>query len=139
MCEKSWVFNSESVPTYRTRTFSRKAYRTNVPYPYLYKKDVPYFLAKIEAYRTYVPYRTVILIYNILVNETYVQHFYISDQIWLLIFGHFSKFLSFVFGKLAPSLNICFKTCFKSLFSLFQWKKKGLWHANNVVFYLFCI
>ena len=29
-----------------------KAYRTNVTYSYHYKKGVPYFLAKIEAYRT---------------------------------------------------------------------------------------
>ena len=55
MCEKSGVLNSKSVPTYRTRTFAKKAYRTNVPYPYLNKKSVPYFFAKIEAYRT-VPY-----------------------------------------------------------------------------------
>ena len=37
------------------RTFTTKAYRTNVPYQYHNKKCVPYFLAKIEAYRT-VPY-----------------------------------------------------------------------------------
>ena len=55
MCKKSGVLNSSSVPTYRTRTFAKKAYRTNVPYPYHYKKSIPYFLAKIEAYRT-VPY-----------------------------------------------------------------------------------
>ena len=45
-----------------------EAYRTNVPYPYHYKKEyrtsVPYFLAKIEAYRTYVPFRTAILAFN---------------------------------------------------------------------------
>ena len=37
--------------------------RTNVPYPYHYKKGLPYFLAKVETYRivlTY-PYRTAIL------------------------------------------------------------------------------
>ena len=65
MCEKSGIFNSKSVyqrivpvplrkkltvPTYRTRTITEKAYRASVPY----------FLAKIEAYRT-VPYRTAIL------------------------------------------------------------------------------
>ena len=36
-----------------------KAYRTNVPYSYQYKKGVPYFLVKIEAYCTVlrtVPY-----------------------------------------------------------------------------------
>ena len=40
-----------TVPTYRTRSITKKAYRTSVPY----------FLAKIEGYRTYVPYRTAIL------------------------------------------------------------------------------
>ena len=40
-----------TVPTYRTRTITKKAYRTSVPS----------FLAKIEAYRTNVPYRTAIL------------------------------------------------------------------------------
>ena len=39
-----------TVPTYRTRTITKKAYRTSVPY----------FLAKIEAYRTVPTYRTVL-------------------------------------------------------------------------------
>ena len=52
MCEKSGIFNSKNLPTYRTRTITEKAYRTSVPY----------FLAKVEAYRTYVPYRTAILV-----------------------------------------------------------------------------
>ena len=68
MCEKSWVFNSNSLPTYRTCTFAKKAYRTNVPYkctiPFLIqtrlKKGVPYFLVKIEAYCTVPTYRTVL-------------------------------------------------------------------------------
>ena len=38
------------VPTYRTRTNTKKTYRTNVPY----------FLAEIEAYRTIPTYRTVL-------------------------------------------------------------------------------
>ena len=42
------------LPTYRTRTIPKKAYRTRVPY----------FLAKIEAYRTVFTYRTVILAFN---------------------------------------------------------------------------
>ena len=29
MCEKAGIFNSKSVPTYRTRTFTKKAYRTS--------------------------------------------------------------------------------------------------------------
>ena len=62
------------IPTYRSSTFVPYPYqrtvpvptyrtRTNVLYPYHYKKQkgVPYFLAKIGAYRTYVPYRTAIL------------------------------------------------------------------------------
>ena len=43
------------------RTSHLEPYRTNVPYPYHYKKSVPYFLAKIEAYRTVTTYRTAIL------------------------------------------------------------------------------
>ena len=44
----------------------------------------------------------------LLLNETYVQQFSTSDQIWLLISGHFLSFCSFVgyiSGKLAPLLN----------------------------------
>ena len=42
--EESEIFNSKAVPTYRIRIITKKAYRTSVPY----------FLAKIEAYRTAV-------------------------------------------------------------------------------------
>ena len=38
-------FLKRTVPTYRSRTISKKAYPTSVPY----------FLAKIEAYRTVLP------------------------------------------------------------------------------------
>ena len=38
-------FLKRTVPAYRTRTIPKKAYRTSVPY----------FLAKIEAYRTVLP------------------------------------------------------------------------------------
>ena len=55
MCEKSGIFNSNHVPTYRTRTITKKAHRTNVPYPYHHKKSVPYLFAKIKAYRTVLP------------------------------------------------------------------------------------
>ena len=61
MYEKSGVFNSKSILMYRTRTIAKKAYRTNVPYPYHNKKNVPYFLAKTEAYRTVPTLRTAIL------------------------------------------------------------------------------
>ena len=43
-------FLKRTVPTYRTRTILKKTYRTSVPY----------FLAKIEAYRTVLGYRTVL-------------------------------------------------------------------------------
>ena len=39
MCEKSRVFNSKSVPTYHTRTFTKKAYCT---IPVALQKNVPY-------------------------------------------------------------------------------------------------
>ena len=42
-------FLKRTVPTYRTRTITKKAYRT-----------VPYFLAKIEEYRTVLTYCTVL-------------------------------------------------------------------------------
>ena len=40
-------------------------------------------------------------------DESYAEHFSMSDQIWLPIFGHFlfifsDFFLSFIFDKLAP-------------------------------------
>ena len=43
-------FLKHTVPTYRTRTITKKAYRTSVPY----------FLAKIEAYLTVLTYRTIL-------------------------------------------------------------------------------
>ena len=43
-------FLKRTIPTYRTRTITKKAYRTSVPY----------FLAKIEAYHTVLTYRTVV-------------------------------------------------------------------------------
>ena len=68
MYEKSGIFNSNSVPTYRYHY--KQAYRTYVPYPYHYKKSVPYQrtvpLSKNLGvpYRTNVPYRTAILGYR---------------------------------------------------------------------------
>ena len=38
------------------------------------------------------------------------------DCLVLAISQSFHVIVSFIFGKLAPSLNICFKQCFKSLF-----------------------
>ena len=59
------------------------------------------------------------------------------DQIWLLISYHLSK-VSFIcwfyFWQISPPpLNICFKRCFKSLFSPLQCIKQS-WSAKNVVF-----
>ena len=45
--------------------------------------------------------------YTIFVDEIYVQHFYPSNQICLLIFGHFSEFLlicKFYFRQISPAL-----------------------------------
>ena len=59
MYEKSEIFNSNSVPTYCTRTITNKrtvpTYRTRTITKKAYRTNVPYLLAKIEAYRT-VPY-----------------------------------------------------------------------------------
>ena len=40
--------------------------------------------------------------------------------LFLTIFQSFHLFVSFIFDELAPPLNICFKRCFKSLFSPLQ-------------------
>ena len=44
-----------TVPIGTVRLVHKLKHRTNVPYPYHYKKRVPYFFAKIEAYRTVLP------------------------------------------------------------------------------------
>ena len=64
MCEKSGIFNSNSVPTYRTRTITKKAYRTNIPFQYHYKKGVPYQRIVLRSKSRGVPYRTAILAGN---------------------------------------------------------------------------
>ena len=43
------------------RSVGKFKQHSNVPYPYHYKKGVPYFLAKIEAYCIVLKYRTAIL------------------------------------------------------------------------------
>ena len=45
------------------------------------------------------------------------------DCLFLAFFQCFYWFVTFNFWQLAPSLNICFKRCFKSLFSQFQRQK----------------
>ena len=64
------------------------------------------------------------------------------DQIWLLISYHLSK-VSFIcwfyFWQISPPpLKICFKRCFKSLFSPLQCIKQSR-SAKNVVFFPFCV
>ena len=93
MCEKSGIFNLNSVPTYRTRTITKKTYRTNVPYPYHYKKGVPYqrtvLLSKNRGvpYRTNVPYRTAILeqdlCFHSAIRDTLLLQVYTVTQKWL--------------------------------------------------------
>ena len=59
------------------------------------------------------------------------------------IFKSFYRFLTLIFDELVPpTLNICFKTCFKSLFSPFLRKKKAvsvelkMWYFSNSAFWL---
>ena len=48
------------------------------------------------------------------------------DCVFLTIFQSFHLFVGFIFDKLAPfPLNICFKRCFKSLFSPLQCIKQS--------------
>ena len=47
------------------------------------------------------------------------------DCLFLTIFQSFHLFVGFIFDKLAPPLNICFKRCFKSLFSPLQCVKQS--------------
>ena len=47
------------------------------------------------------------------------------DCLFLGIFQSFQWFAIFIFSKLAPSLNICFKISFKSLFGPFHHKKQS--------------
>ena len=52
---------NRTVPAYRT---SVQSYQRTVPVPLQKRHSVPYLFAKIEVYRTYVPYGTVILAFN---------------------------------------------------------------------------
>ena len=64
------------------------------------------------------------------------------DCLFLNIFQSFYLFVSSIFDKLAPPpLNICFKKCFKSLFSPLQCIKQFIVfvESKNVVFFSFCI
>ena len=45
------------------------------------------------------------------------------DCLFFIIFQSFHSFVSFIFDKLTPNLNICFRICFKLLFSPFRCKK----------------
>ena len=107
MSEKLGSFNSKSVPTYRTRTFTKKAYRTNVHTRTVtekaYRTSVPYFLAKIEAYRTISTYRTAIL--------DLMLYLFATEQFALII----NEFL-FCFLLIARKHSFCNSFCnFKML------------------------
>ena len=57
------------------------------------------------------------------------------DCLFFTIYERFHLFVGFIFDKLAPPLNICFKICFKSLFGPLQCIKQSQ-SAKNVVFFL---
>ena len=81
------------------------------------------------------------LVYSIFVDLTYVQHFYTYvqhfDCLFLTIYQRFHLLVGFIFDKLAPPLDICFKRCFKSLSSSLQCIQQSQ-SAKNVVFFPFC-
>ena len=60
------------------------------------------------------------------------------DCLFLTVYQRFHLFVGFIFEKLAPPPDICFKRCFKSLFSPLQCIKQSQ-SAKNVVFFPFCI
>ena len=58
---KAWTRTEKLGPTYNSVRYwckrkMQKENPNNLSYPYHYKKGVPYFLAKIEAYHAYVMY-----------------------------------------------------------------------------------
>ena len=59
--------------------------------------------------------------------------------LFLGIFSSFYQFVTLIFDELVPSLNICFKNCFKSLFSPFQRKKTVSVELKMWYFLLFCV
>ena len=60
------------------------------------------------------------------------------DRLFLAIFQSFRVFLSFIFDKLAPPLNISFKRCLNHYLNPFQSIKQSQ-KCKNEVFFLFCI
>ena len=44
--------------------------------------------------------------------------------------------MTFIFDKLVPPLNICFKRCFKSLFSSFQYKQQSQKRQKRGIFFI---
>ena len=72
------------------------------------------------------------LVYSIFVHDTYCMFSIFTlaikfDCLLLTIFQSFDLFVGFIFDELAPPppLNICFKRCFKSLFSPLQCIKQS--------------
>ena len=61
------------------------------------------------------------------------------DYLFLDIFQSFYWFVTLIFDKFTPSpLNICFKKCFKLLFSPFRRKKEVSEELKYVVLFFFC-
>ena len=60
------------------------------------------------------------------------------DCLFLTIYQRFHLFVGFIFVKLAPPIDICFKRCFKSLSSQLQCIKQSQ-SAKNIVFFPFRI
>ena len=60
------------------------------------------------------------------------------DCSFLAIFQGFHLFVSFIFDKLAPPLNICFKNVLNH-YLFHSSAQNSLKSAKNVVFFLFCI
>ena len=96
------------------KTFSKFKQRTNVlypyhykkyvPYPYRYKKGVPYFLAKIEAYRTYVSYRTAMEAR--LFGTTISSRTFLTPPIFLRQFSAQVLFVPDLFGADSEPLTV---------------------------------
>ena len=71
------------------------------------------------------------LVYSTFVDDTYCMFSIFTlaikfDCLFFTIFQSFHLLVDFIFDKLAPfPLNICFKRCFKSLFSPLQCIKQS--------------
>ena len=76
-------------------------------------------------------------VYNIFVDETYVWHLCTSDQIWLLMFGHFWKFsliCDFYFWQISPPWRYVLKDT-SNQFLVQSIAKNSLRIAKNVLLF----